>query len=102
MFFDKTLAVSYKIGRPVKTLAVVHTELVLIHPFRDGNGWVARLLATLMALQAELPPLDFGSLKGHRRKAYYGAIRAGLDREYKPMEGVFNGVIRKTLRKSKA
>jgi len=85
---------------PIKAaLAVVHTELVLIHPFRDGNGWVARLLATLMALQAELPPLDFSSLKGYRRKAYYIAIRAGLDRDYKPMEDVFNGVIRKTLRK---
>jgi len=87
------------IDKTVKALAVVHTELVLIHPFRDGNGRVARLLATLMALQAELPPLDFGSLKGYRRKAYYGAIRAGLDRDYKLMEDVFNGVIRKTLRK---
>ena len=87
------------IDKRVKALAVVHTELVLIHPFRDGNGRVARLLATLMALQAELPPLDFGSLKGYRRKAYYAAIRAGLDRDYKPMEDVFNGVIRKTLRK---
>ena len=87
------------IDKIVKALAVVHTELVLIHPFRDGNGRVARLLATLMALQAELPPLDFGSLKGYRRKAYYGAIRAGLDRDYKLMEDVFNGVIRKTLRK---
>jgi cell filamentation protein len=87
------------IDKRVKALAVVHTELVLIHPFRDGNGRVARLLATLMALQAELPPLDFGSLKGYRRKAYYTAIRAGLDRDYKPMEDVFNGVIRKTLRK---
>jgi len=47
------------IGKTVKALAIVHTELVLIHPFRDGNGRVARLLATLMALQAELPPLDF-------------------------------------------
>jgi cell filamentation protein len=89
------------IEKTIKALAVVHTELVLIHPFRDGNGRVARLLATLMALQAELPPLDFGSLKGGRRKAYYGAIRAGLDRDYKPMESVFNGVIRKTLRRRK-
>ena len=55
-----------------------------------------------MALQAELPPLDFGNLKGPRRKAYYEAIQAGLDRDYKPMEDVFNGVIRKTLRKRKA
>jgi len=88
-----------RIEKIIKAIAVVHTELVLIHPFRDGNGRVARLLATLMALQAELPPLDFGSLKGYRRKAYYAAMRAGLDRDYKPMEGVFNGVIRKTLRK---
>ena len=87
------------IEKTVKALAMVHTELVLIHPFRDGNGRVARILATLMALQAGLPPLDFGSMKGYRRKAYYEAIRAGLDREYKPMEEVFNGVIRKTLRK---
>jgi cell filamentation protein len=87
------------IKKTVEALAVVHTELVLIHPFRDGNGRVARILATLMALQADLPPLDFGSLKGYRKKAYYVAIRAGLDREYKPMEDVFTGVIRKTLRK---
>jgi cell filamentation protein len=32
-------------------LAVVHAELVLIHPFREGNGRLARLLAMLMALQ---------------------------------------------------
>jgi cell filamentation protein len=87
------------IEQAVTALAVVHTELVLIHPFRDGNGRVARLLATLMALQAELPPLDFSGLKGYRKKAYYAAIRAGLDRDYKPMEDVFSGVIRKTLRK---
>jgi cell filamentation protein len=87
------------IQKTVKALAVVHTELVLIHPFRDGNGRLARLLATLMALQSGLPPLDFSSLKGHRRKAYYAAIQAGLDRDYKPMEDVFSGVILRTLRK---
>jgi hypothetical protein len=54
-----------------------------------------------MALQAELPPLDFGSLKGYRRRAYYAAIQAGMDQDYKPMEDVFNGVIRKTLRRRK-
>ena len=88
-----------KIEKIAKALAVVHTELVLIHPFCDGNGRVARLLATLMALQAGLPPLDFSGLKGYRRKSYYVAIQAGLDRDYKPMEDVFSGVIRKTLRK---
>jgi cell filamentation protein len=41
-------------------LAIVHSELILIHPFRDGNGRCARLLAMLMGLQAGLPALDFG------------------------------------------
>jgi len=69
-----------------RALAVVHTELVLIHPFRDGNGRVARLLATLMALQAGLPSLDFSNLKGDERKEYYVAVGTGLDRDYKPRQ----------------
>jgi cell filamentation protein len=52
----------------------------------------------LMALQAGLPPLDFGELKGKKRKEYFAAIRAGLDRGYKPMEKIFSGVIQRTLR----
>ncbi len=36
----------------VKALAEVHTELVLIHPFREGNGRCSRILASIMALQA--------------------------------------------------
>ena len=51
-----------------------------------------------MVLQAGLPPLDFDGLKGKRRIEYFAAIRAGLDREYKPMEEIFSGVIQRTLR----
>lgn len=36
-----------------ETVAVVHAELVLVHPFRDGNGRLARLLALLMGLQED-------------------------------------------------
>jgi len=39
-------------GPPATALAEVHAELILIHPFREGNGRLARLLALLMALQA--------------------------------------------------
>ncbi len=81
-----------------RAISVDHTELVLIHPFRDGNGRVARLLATLIALQAGLPPLDFGGLKGKRRKDYFIAVRAGLERNYKPMERIFSDVIARTLK----
>jgi hypothetical protein len=39
-----------------RALAEVHAELILIHPCRDGNGRVARLLPLLMGLKAGLPP----------------------------------------------
>jgi cell filamentation protein len=80
-------------------LAVVHIELVLIHPFRDGNGRVARLLATLMAMQAGLPSLDFSDLKGRKKNEYYAAVGSGLGRDYEPMSRIFIDVIAKTLRK---
>lgn len=82
----------------VKALATVHTELMLIHPFREGNGRAGRLLAIVMGLQAKLPPLDFSDIKGKKRLEYLRAVRSGLDRDYEPMERVFNDVVRKTRR----
>lgn len=82
----------------VRAIAVLHTELMLIHPFREGNGRVGRVLAILMALQAGLPPLDFGSITGRKRQEYFAAVRSGLDRDYEPMEKIFSDVIRRTLR----
>lgn len=85
----------------VRAIAIVHAELMLIHPFREGNGRVGRFLAILMALQAGLPPLDFGGIKGRKRLEYFAAVRAGLDRNYGPMERVFSGVVQRTLRRSR-
>lgn len=86
----------------VTALAVVHAEIVRIHPFREGNGRVARLLAILMALQAGLPILDFGAIRGKKREEYFGAVRAGWGHDYAPMERIFSEVISRTLRVSGA
>jgi len=82
----------------IHAIAVVHVELLLIHPFREGNGRLARLFASLMALQAGSPLLDFRMLRGKRRQEYFMAIRCGLDRNYGPMEKIFGEVIERTLR----
>jgi len=80
-------------------LAIVHVELVLIHPFREGNGRMSRVLAILMALQGGLPVLDFGSIQGKKKAKYFAAVRAGLSRDYRLMTEIFKGVIKRTVRK---
>ncbi len=81
----------------ITALSVVHTELILIHPFREGNGRVARLLAALMALQAGLPFLDFSDIQGEKKGEYEAAVRSGMKRDYEPMEEIFRTVISRSL-----
>jgi len=83
-------------NRVVEALAEVHVEFILIHPFREGNGRAGRILSTLMALQANLPLLDFRPIHGRRKEHYFAAVRAGLDRNYKPMEEIFHLVLNRT------
>jgi cell filamentation protein len=83
--------------RIAEALAEVHVELLLIHPFRDGNGRLARALATLMAAQAGLPQLDFTPLAGRRRTRYFAAVQAGIDRNYRPMAEIFAALIERKL-----
>ena len=80
----------------VKAIAEVHTELVLIHPFREGNGRVSRLLATLMALQAGLPLLDF-SVMNEQKDKYFAAVQTGMGHNYKPMEMMFSEIIENSI-----
>lgn len=88
--------------QPVKEvslgLAVVHAELILIHPFREGNGRLSRLLAMLMGLQAGLPPLDFSPMLGRGRYAYIEGIHSALGRDYEPLARQFGKVIDRTLK----
>ena len=81
----------------VRALAETHVELVLIHPFREGNGRVVRILSTLMALQAGLPLLDFGLIAGDRKETYFAAVQTSLDKNYKPMEQLFAEIIERSL-----
>ena len=82
--------------RIIKALAEVHVELVLIHPFREGNGRVARILSTLMAFQAGLPMLNFKDITGGKRKHYFVAINSGMNRDYRLMEKLFEQIIATT------
>ncbi len=84
-----------------RQIAEIHAVLVFIHPFRDGNGRVARWLADLMAAQAGYPPpLYRFEDRGSRavRKQYLLSMRAGYVRRYEPLSAFFEEAI--TLRLS--
>ena len=69
----------------VDAIAVTHVEFILIHPFREGNGRLSRLLADVMAVQSGRLPLDYSTWNTDR-PAYYQAIHQGLQMEYAPMK----------------
>ena len=75
----------------IESLASIHIEFILIHPFREGNGRLSRLLAMIMALQAGRPVLDFSWLDSNRAE-YFSAVQAGLDNS-EPMKVVFRQVL---------
>lgn len=81
-------------------LATMHAELILIHPFREGNGRIARLLAMLMGLQAGLPPLDFSPLDGRGNARYIAGIHAAVGRDYTPLAEIFLRVIARTWKRA--
>jgi cell filamentation protein len=71
--------------RLAEAIAVTHVEFILIHPFREGNGRISRLLADVMALQAGWGPLDYGPWEIDRVR-YIQAIQVGLGGDYDLMK----------------
>lgn len=67
------------------SLAHVQADLLLVHPFREGNGRIARWVTDLMAMQAGRPALDYafrgrGALR--RRNEYMAAVVEGYAENY--------------------
>lgn len=82
-------------------IAVVHAEFLLIHPFRDGNGRMARWIADLMAAQAGLPNPDFrfqGRGGPERRASYLMAVKRGYALDHDALRDVFVEAIRRAER----
>lgn len=81
-----TPCTAYSRDALIEAIAITHVEFILIHPFREGNGRIARLLADVMATQAGYGPLDYSSWSAQRTR-YIQAIQAGLGEDYRMMQG---------------
>ena len=57
--------------------AMAHLNLVMIHPFRDGNGRMARALQTLILARERILAPEFSSIEewlGRNTPAYYAVL----------------------------
>jgi Fic family protein len=66
--------------------AMAHLNLVSIHPFRDGNGRISRIVQSLVLARDGLLSPEFSSIEeylGAHTPAYYAALQAQGD-HYQP------------------
>jgi Fic family protein len=101
---------------PVLMAGLAHLRFVLIHPFDDGNGRIARAIAESALARADRSPLRFYSMSAQirqERRAYYQILdRTGtgeldvtpwltwfldcLDRSFEASESKLKAVMKKT------
>jgi len=85
---------------PALTATVVHAWLTHIHPFEDGNGRMARLLANMALAQNSYPPLLVRSSAD--RGQYYDCLAASDEGDILPLYDLFVQILRRTVRSMSA
>ncbi len=82
-------------GHPLVIAAMAHLNLVLIHPFRDGNGRVSRCLQTLVLAREKILAPEWCSIEeylGRHTESYYAILtevaRGRFDPSNDPMPWV--------------
>lgn len=73
-------------------IAKVHAELLFIHPFREGNGRTARLLANLMAAKAGHKLLELERFSKEKWEEYIMAVQQAAVRDYSLMEKIIRSL----------
>lgn len=99
-----TPCTSMSVNEVAYAMAEVRATLVFIHPFREGNGRLARWLATLMAVQAGYPPPLYvnGSGIESTRNRYFEAMRRGYIGSYEDLASFFEESIKSALEDSES
>jgi Fic family protein len=74
-------------SHPVVRAAMAHLNVTSVHPFRDGNGRVARIVQSLVLAREGLLSPEFSSIEEYLSKntpAYYAALRDAQGGSYQP------------------
>jgi Fic-DOC domain mobile mystery protein B len=89
LFGDVRYWIENKTYSPDEIAVRFHHRLVLIHPFPNGNGRHARLIADVLAMKLGRPAFTWGSAniveQGEARNKYLEAIRAADNGDIQPL-----------------
>ena len=69
----------------IQDIAIVHGELLFIHPFREGNGRTARILANLMSRKAGYESLKYERVDKIAFEKYIVAVQNCAMKDYNKM-----------------
>ena len=75
--------------------AMAHLHVVSVHPFRDGNGRISRIVQSLVLAQEGLMSPEFGSIEeylGQHTTDYYAALNEAHGPTYQPARNASNWV----------
>ena len=81
--------------RPEIEAAWLHHRFTQIHPFQDGNGRVARSLATLVFLKAGFLPLVIRDIE--HRESYLRALESADKGDLGPLVSLFSNILSEDL-----
>lgn len=64
----------------IMRMAIAHSHFEAVHPFRDGNGRVGRLLLPLMMAAEQRTPIYLSPYIEKNKEAYYRSLKAAQQR----------------------
>ena len=79
----------------IRLLTESHVEFILMHPFREGNGRISRLLMDVMVTQAGYAPLDYSLMEQHR-DYYFKSIQAGVVGDFQHLNKLLTDVFKQS------
>jgi Fic family protein len=83
----------------IALLAWFQNRFVWIHPFKDYNGRVARLLTVLLSLNLGLPILEIKAETGKDRERYIKAMKGADQNDYSKLEKLIANALKESLEK---
>lgn len=87
------------LAEAISLLAWFQHRFVWIHPFKDYNGRVARLLTNLLALNLGLPLIVIKAETGADRQRYISAMKLADKHDYSKLEKLLASALKESLEK---